>query len=246
MNKNLDIRRNTNVLFVLNIVIFITMIFFRNYYGKLGYTNIIINTFLTVDILILILGIIYNVLFIKNVEKYDNTKTFIIIIAVFLFYLLLNTVGTISINKIVRGSYAKVGANVLGYCNEYACDKYETIAIDGYEVFVIYNKYYDYDKKENELEIRTKYNKDEVVSVTATVYSRKKMFSEELIKENIKNYYYIFDAEIDSKKIRQAFDKRFDGTIVDDNLEYKVREIYNQDGKLEKLKTVITLELKKD
>ena len=246
MNKNLDIRRNTNVLFVLNIVILITMIFFRNYYGKIGYTNIIINTFLMVDILILILGIVYNVLFIKDVEKYDNKATFIIIMVVFLIYLLLNTVGTITINKVIRGRYTKIGSNVLSYCNKYSCDKYETISLDGYEVFVIYNKYYDYDKKENELEIRTKYNKDEVVSVIATVYSRKKMFSEELIKESIKDYYYIFDTEIDAKKIRQAFDKRFEGVIVDDNLEYKVREIYNEDGKLEKLKTVITLELKKD
>lgn len=246
MNKNLEIRRNTNVLFVLNIVVLITMIFFRNYYGKLGYTNVIINSFLIIDILMLILGIIYNVKFIKNADKYDNTKVFIIIMITFFCYLLLNTVGTIAINKVVRGSYAKMASNVSGYCKEYVCDKYETLAMDGHEVFVIYNTYYDYDNKENKLEIRTKYNKDEVVSVVATVYSRKQMFSETLIKENLKDYFYIFDTELVESKIREAFEKRFDGDVTDQNINYKVREIYNKKGELEKLKTVITLELKQD
>ncbi len=246
MNKNLEIRRNTNVLFVLNIVVLITMIFFRNYYGKLGYTNVIINSFLAVDILILILGIIYNVKFIKKPNKYDNTKTFIIIMAIFFCYLLLNTVGTIVINKVVRGSYTKMASNVSGYCEEYICDKYETLAGNGYEVFVIYNTYYDYDNKENKLEIRTKYNKDEVVSVVATVYSRKQMFSETLIKEKLKDYFYIFNTELVESKIREAFEKRFDGNVTDQNINYKVREVYNKKGELEKLKTVITLELKQD
>ncbi len=246
MNKNLEIRRNTNVLFVLNIVVLITMIFFRNYYGKLGYTNVIINSFLIIDILMLILGIIYNVKFIKNADKYDNTKVFIIIMITFFCYLLLNTVGTIAINKVVRGSYAKMASNVSGYCKEYVCDKYETLAMDGHEVFVIYNTYYDYDNKENKLEIRTKYNKDEVVSVVATVYSRKQMFSETLIKENLKDYFYIFDTELVESEIREAFEKRFDGDVTDQNINYKVREIYNKKGELEKLKTVITLELKQD
>lgn len=246
MNKNLEIRRNTNVLFVLNIVVLITMVFFRNYYGKLGYTNVIINTFLVIDVLILILGIIYNVKFIKKANKYDNTKTFIIMMVIFFCYLLLNTVGTIVINKIVRGSYTKMASNVSSYCEEYICDKYETLAGNGYEVFVIYNTYYDYDNKENKLEIRTKYNKDEVVSVVATVYSRKQMFSETLIKEKLKDYFYIFDTELVESKIREAFEKRFDGDVTDQNINYKVREVYNKKGELEKLKTIITLELKQD
>lgn len=246
MNKNLDIRRNTNVLFVLNIVVLITMIFFRNYYGKLGYTTFIINTLLVVDIICLIIGIIYNILFIKNPNKYDNKKTTLIIAIVFTIYLILNTVGTITFNNIVRGSYLTMSSRVSGYCKKYVCDKYETISEDGYEVFIINNKFYDYDKKENELEIRTKYSKDEIVSVVATVYSRKQMFSETLIKEKIKDYYYNFNAEIDETKIRDAFNDRFDGSITDNNINYKVREIYNKDSELEKLKTTITLTLKQD
>lgn len=246
MNKDVEIRRNTNVLFVLNIVVLITMIFFRNYYGKLGYTNVIINSFLIIDILILIIGIIYNVIFIKKPDKYDNKKTFIIIMAIFFCYLLLNTVGTILINKTVRGAYTNMNSKVSGYCEEYICDRYETLALDGYEVFVINNTYYDYDNKENKLEIRTKYNKNEVVSVVATVYSRKQMFSETLIKEKLKGYFYIFDTEINESKIREAFEKRFGNDVSDGNINYKVREVYNKKGELEKLKTIITLDLKQD
>ena len=245
MNKNLDIRKNANILFVLNIVLLITMIFFRSYYGKLGYTNFIINTVLIVDIIILIIGIIYNVLFIKDANKYDNKKTTIIIISMFIIYLLLNTVGTIIFNNVVRGGYLTMSSKVSGYCKKFVCDKYETIYENGNEVFIINNKYYDYDKKENELEIRTTYSKDEIISVVATVYSRKQMFSETLIKEEIKDYYYNFGITIDETKIRDAFNKRFGGSVDDGNVNYKVREVYNK-SELEKLKTIITLKVKQD
>lgn len=244
MNKNLDIRRNTNVLFVLNIVVFITMIFFRNYYGKLGYTNLIINTVLFINIVVLIVGIVFNVFFIKDARKYDSNKVLMIIFIIFFAYLFLNTVGTISINKIVRGRYLTMANKVRNYCKTYNCDNYEVLTEDGYEIFVIKNTYFDYDNKKNDLEIRTKYSRDEVVSVVATVYSRKEMFSEALIEEKTKNYFYNFNAKIDNKKIRDAFEKRFDGEVNDGNINYKVREVYNKKKELEKLKTVITLTLK--
>ena len=245
MNKNLEIRKNVNILFVINIIILITMIFFRDYYGKLGYTNFIINTVLIIDLIILIVGIIYNVLFVKDADKYDNKKTTIIVITIFIIYLVLNTFGTIIFNNIVRGSYLAISSKVSGYCKKYVCDKYETIYENGNEVFIINNKFYDYDKKENELEIRTTYNKDEIVSVVATVYSRKQMFSETLIKEEIKDYYYNFGITIDETKIRDAFNKRFNGSIDDGNVNYKVMEVYNK-SELEKLKTIITLNMKQD
>ena len=244
MNKNLEIRRNTNVLFVLNIVLLITMVFFRNYYGKLGYTNVIINIFLIMNIILLITGIIYNVLFIKDPEKYDTKKVFMILIISFCAYLLINTVGTITINNVFRGGYKKMNAKVSKYCKTYVCDRYETIAENGYEVFVINNKYYDFDKKENDLEIRTKYNKKEVVSVTAIIYSRKEQYSEAIIYAKLKDYYNNFDAKLNEEKIREAFNKRFDSNVTDGNINYKVSEVYNKNDELEKIKTVITLTLK--
>lgn len=242
MNKNLDIRRNTNVLFVLNIVVLITMVFFRNYYGKLGYTTVIINSFLIINIILLIIGIVYNILFIKNPEKYDTKKVFIIMIIIFGIYFITNTVGTISINKMLRGSYSKISSTVSSYCDKYVCDKYETISKNGYEEFIINNTYYDLDNKENKLKIVTRYSKEEVISVTVTIFSRKQSFSEVLIKENIKEYFYNLNIEIDETKIRDAFNKRFDGIVKDKKITYKVREVYDKKGNLKKLKTIIKYE----
>ena len=246
MNKNLDIRQNTNILFVLNIVVLITMIFFRDSYGKLGYTNYITNLFLVINIIILITGVVFNVLFIKNADKYDNKKAFIIIISSFIVYLLLNTVGTIMINNILRGEYKKISSKVSGYCKVYVCDKYETKKDGNYELFVINNKYFDYDGKENSFRIETKYNTNEVVSVTAYVYSRKQMYSETLIKEKIKGYFYNFNANIDEVKIRKAFDNRFKSSVKDKNIKYRVKEVYNNKNELIKLKTIITLDLQQN
>ena len=243
MNKNLDIRKNTNVLFILNIVVLITMIFFRNYYGKLGYTNSIINVFLVINIILLVTGIVFNILFIKDAEKYDNKKTLIIILVIFTVYFLLNTVGVISINNVIRGGFKDISAKVSGYCTRYVCDKYETILEGKYEVFVINNKYFDYDDKENNLEIRTKYNKEKVTSVTATIYSRKEMYSEKLINDKIKGYFYNIDVKINESKITEAFNNRFKGSIKDNNITYEVKEVYNNKNELEKLKTIITLDL---
>lgn len=246
MNKKLDIRKNANVLFILNIIILITMVFFKVCYTNLNYSNLLINGCLVLNIVILLLGIIFNVLFVKNPNKYDNSITLKIIIFTFIIYLLLNTVGIILINKAINNNYTKINDRLSSYCDTFGCDRYETKTNGMYEKFIIKKSFFDYNNVENALEIVTKYNTNEVISVTATVYSQNEMFSETLINEQIKNYFANFNYDTKEEKIREAFDKRFESKVNDDNASYKVTEIYNDDNELEKLKTVITLILKQE
>lgn len=246
MNKKLDIRKNTNVLFILNIIILITMIFFKICYTNLNYSNLLINGCLVLNIVILLLGVIFNFMFIKNADKYDNSMTLKIIILIFIIYLLLNTVGIFLINKSISNNYTKINDRLSSYCDTFGCDKYETRTNGEYEEFIIKKTFFDYNNVENELEITTKYNTKNVISVTATVYSQNEMFSETLINEQIKNYFTNFNYDIKEEKIREAFDKRFESKVNDNNAIYKVTEIYNDKNELEKLKTVITLTLEQE
>ena len=63
MNKKINIIKNAYILFIINVIIFITMVFFRSLYSKLGYNAILINVFMVVNIVLLVLGIVFNFLF---------------------------------------------------------------------------------------------------------------------------------------------------------------------------------------
>ena len=245
MNKKINIIKNTYILFIINIIVLVTLIFFKSLYTKLGYFPSLVNSILIINILILIIGVIFNILFFKKPDSFGSKKSLIIIVVIFIIYLLINTVLMFSVNKILGRSYAKINSKLSTYCDNYGCDEYETITKNGYEEFVINKSYFDYDNVQNNLSIVTKYNNKEVISVVATIYSRKQMFSETLIKDSIKNYFVNFDCDIDEQKIREAFDKRFTSSVKDKNVTYKVTEIY-KDGELEKLKTTITLDLKQE
>lgn len=246
MNNKINIIKNTYILFIVNIVVLISLVFFKSIYTKLGYFPSLVNCIFIFNIIILVIGIIFNILFLKKVDFFDNKKSLITIIIIFIIYLLINTLFVIGINKILGKSYAKINSTLSSYCDNYGCDSYKTITKNGYEEFVVNKSYFDYDNIQNDLTIVTKYNNKKILSVTATVYSRKQMFSETIIKDNLKNYFINFNCNINEEKIREAFDKRFDSSIKDNDVTYKVTEIYNNDGELEKLKTTITLKLNQE
>ena len=64
-----------------------------------------------------------------------------------------------------------------------------------------------------------------------------------MIRESLKDYFNLFDYDISEDKIKDAFNNRFEGSIKDNNANYKVREVYNKNKELEKLKTVISLKV---
>ena len=88
MEGKIEIKKNGYVLFVINIITLITLVFFRIIYQQLGFYTLLLNIVLAINIIFLIFGIIFNILFIKNVNKYNVKKSIIIIIVIFIFYLL--------------------------------------------------------------------------------------------------------------------------------------------------------------
>lgn len=243
MEKKIDIKKNGYVLFFVNIGILLTLLLFRTYYISVGYHVILVNAMLGINIFILLVGIFFNVLIIKRKDYYDEKKSIKLIIVCFIVYILINTLGVYLINKPLDNGYTKISETLSSYCDSFECDKYETIKSGLYEEFVIKKQYFDYDNVQNNIEIYTKYNSKQVVSVKAIIYSENDLFSENLIKEQLASFYDNFNYEISSPKIKEAFDKRFDGKVFDDNATYKVDEIYSE-GQLHKLKTTITLEIK--
>ena len=245
MNKKLDIRKNTIILFVINIIILISMIFFKVYYTTKLYSNILVNVIFGINVILLLVGAIFNLLILKNPAKYDKPLLSKVVIFIFVIYLLLNTVFMLFINKTLSSNYTKINEKLSSYCDTFGCDRYETIAGNGYEEFVIKKIYFDYNNEENDLEIVTKYDTKEVISVTATIYSKKNMFSETIIYDELKNYFSNFGYEIKESKIKEAFDNRITSSVSDDNATYKVTEVY-KDEELLKIKTIVTLDLKQE
>ena len=243
MNKKLILSKNALTLFIFNIVVLITMIFFRIIFLKIGYINVLVNIMFILNVILLILGIISNIIFIKDEKKYNDNKYMLIIMVVFIIYILLNTVGIYIFNKPFQSKYKKFSNQIKNYCNAYRCDKYYTKKQGGYEIFVIENKYFDYNGVENDIIIENKYNTDKIVMVTAKIESQKNSFSEFLITEKIEDYFKNFGYEVSMDKIRAAFNKRFEGSVDHYNANYKVNEIYEK-GELKTLETIIKLDLK--
>ena len=116
MEGKIEIKKNGYVLFVINIITLITLVFFRIIYQQLGFYTLLLNIVLAINIIFLIFGIIFNILFIKNVNKYNVKKSIIIIIVIFIFYLLLNTFGVYLINNQIGKGYTKINSMLSSYC----------------------------------------------------------------------------------------------------------------------------------
>lgn len=243
MNKNIELKKNCMVLFILNIGVLLSLILFKTYFSKVGYVPFLVNSMLVINVIILIIGIIFNVILLKKPNFCDDRKSLIVMIVLFFLYVFLNTIGVVIINKPLSSGYKKMADRLSSYCDTYVCDRYETVNEGRVKDFIIKKNYLDYNGVQNEIEIHTKYDMDDIISIEAIIYSENEMFSEVLIKEQVKSYYDNFGVTISDDLIKKAFDNRFDGSVKKDDMSYKVSEIY-EDGELTKLKTVISLKLK--
>lgn len=242
MNKTVDVRKNTILLLIINIIILVATIFFKTLYTKQGYFSLLVNVVFVINLIILTLGIVFNIMFVRKPDKYDNKKYTIMIIIIFVAYLLLNSAFMMFANKGLSSGYTEIGSTLSSYCKEFECDKYETITSGNVEKFVIEKKYYDYEGVQNEIKITTTYNTKKVLLIEAEIYSQKELFSQNLIKNNLDYYFKKFDYEIKEDLIKEAFEKWSDSSIKDNNATYKVTKIYKGND-LNKLKTTITLDL---
>lgn len=245
MNRKLDIKKHAYVLFAINLLVLLTLFLFKTYYTYKGYHVILINAMVIVNIMIFILGICFNVEFVKNPNRFNENKSIKTIIICFIIYLLLNTLGIYIINKPLDAGYTNISSVLVSYCDSFECERYETVKVGNYEDFIIKKGYFDYNNVQNDIEIHTKYSSNEIILVKAIIYSEKDLFSETLIKEQLESYFDHFNVKLSEEKIKMAFDKRFEDKVLYENMSYRVTEVYNK-GQLEKLKTVIILKLNKD
>lgn len=250
MNKKIVLKKHVICIFVLNIVTFLLLILFKTIYGKLNYWIVIQNIMLFINLVALFVGIAFNVLYITHDKKFDTKNSFIIPIIVFCVLQVFN-IGIVNIvNSTHDSAYADLTAKLSSYCDadNYYCDSYEIMRYSKNNDFVAYKTYYDYNNQKNDIEIHVKYSADSIISVEATIYSRKSSFSNYLIKNNIKKYFYNYNYEVDEDKIAAAFDKRFEGVVTDNNdtsnITYKVKEIYDKNKRLDRIATIITLKNK--
>lgn len=243
MNKKIELKNNTVVLFFVNLGVLISLIFFKWYFTLQGFIPIIINVAFVLNIILFLIGCIFIFLFMTKLNSYDEKKSITIIIIIFIIYLLLNTIGVSLINKPLSKGYAKIAEELSSYCDTYICDRYETITDKNIKDFIIRKTYFDYDNVENDIEIHTTYDNNSVIKVSAVIDSKKELFSERLIKDELNEYFSNFGVEIDEKLVKKAFDNRSKDKVKKDNMTYKVTEMY-EDETLIGLQTEITLILK--
>lgn len=243
MNKNVVLNKNTIVLFVLNILTILSCFLFRTYFITLGYLKNLIDVVMMLNIIIIIIGILFNVILLIHPNKFKIRQSIIIMVIVFLIYLIINTLGVNLINKKITFSYNKTSDKLFSYCNSFECDKYNTKVNGKNRDFIINKSYIDFNGVKNEVEIHTIYDLKGVKKVKAVVYCQNEMFSEYLINEQVKSYFYNFNVATDESLIKKAFDDRFTGDVKKDNITYKVEEVYN-DGILTNLKTIIEAKIR--
>ena len=242
MDKEIKISNNAKILFITNMFILLSMLLFKIFFAKLGYYPLLVNIIFIINIIVLIIGIIFNILFIVKETKYNNKKIIYVISLFLIIYLFVNTLGIYVINKPLDKKFSLISSKLLSYCEEYGCDTYETVIDGKLRTFKIKKIYFDYNGVQNNIEIRTKYNKDKILSVKAVIYSENELFSEQLIKEQLEKYFNNFNVDIEPEKIKEAFDKRFDGSVNYGRINYKITEIFEAE-ELKKIKTEITCDL---
>ena len=87
------------------------LLVYQAFYTKFSYNSLIINVSLIINIVLFITGIVFNVLFIKDADKYDKPVILKIIIIVLGIYLLFNILGIPFFCKLISGDYTKINNN---------------------------------------------------------------------------------------------------------------------------------------
>lgn len=228
VNKEIKLTKTTKILFVINLLVLLSLIAFRYIYNYLVYYPVLVNVFLVINILILLFGIIFNIITLKNENKYNNSKYVKLIIILFIVYLLLNTIGIYIINKPIENKYKKISDKLSSYCTSFYCDTYNTKYVGKNRVFIIKKEYLDYNNNINTIEIKTYYNKNNIYKIDANIYTDNDSFSPNLIKNELDKYFSNFNISLNEEAIEKSFENRFEKEIEKDNIIYRVSEIYDK------------------
>ena len=88
MNSKVSLNKNTIILFICNVMVLLLSICFNKIFTYLEYPSYFIRIVQIINYIVLIIGIIFNVIFLKKAKKYDDKKHMIIIILSFVLYLI--------------------------------------------------------------------------------------------------------------------------------------------------------------
>ena len=122
------------------------------------------------------------------------------------------------------------------------CDKYETTNLGNKRDFIIYKNYYDYNNLRNSIKIHTIYDTSKIINIKAIIYSDNELYSEQLIRDELNNYFLNYNININVEKIKEAFFNRDSRRVNENNINYKVISVY-KDGMLDKFETIIDVVL---
>ena len=238
MNKKIMLDKRATIFFFFNILVFLSAVIFNFIYTKMNYYNPLVKSIFIFNVAVLFIGFIYNMLLLFG-KKHDIKKIIILMLVV---HLLLNVILINLVNNRYNDKYYNISKDLLKYCKLYNCDKYETTYLDDEKDFIIYKHYYDYNNLRNEIEIHTIYNTSKIINVKAIIYSDNELFSEQLIFDELNDYFLNFNIYINSEMIRKAFINRDKGNIKENNINYKVNSIYKSNS-LDKFQTIISAKL---
>ena len=243
MSKNIELTKNIKVLFGVNLFVLISLFFFRLLFNDLGYYFALVNIMTVINVVFLLFGIVFNVLLLIKKECFDNKTSFIAIIVATIIYLIINTVGIYILNKPIQNKYNEYSNKLYKYCKLYECETFEIISNNDKKEYIIENNYLDYNNNLNSVKFNAIYDINGIYEISAVIISDNELYSQDLIKEIVDNYFNYFNKKIDTELIKRAFDIRFEGELKENEYIYKVTEVYDENILL-KIKTEIMVKLK--
>lgn len=236
MNKEIKLTTKEIVLFCFLIFILLSAFLFKNYYIYNGYHYYMVISIFIISLILFTIGMVFFVFkLLKSKKEYEKYIILIVIV-----YLILNTFVTILINNSFDKGYTRISNNLLSYCDEYKCDRYETIINKNGRTFKLNKIYQDYNGDFNEITINVYYTNKKITKITAAIFSSASLFSSSLIKTNLDAYLKNFNVEINDKNIKEAFEKRHNGKTKEKNKTYAVEEIY-ENNVIKSYKTTIII-----
>lgn len=241
MNKKIKLNTTSIIFFILNIIILLSMIILRKIYIGLGYDIKILNIVFIVDLIILLLCIVFNIYLLI----YDNVllkRVVISAVLVIICFGIINLCIVSSINKKYNAGYYEITQKLISYCENYYCNKYETINLDNKRKFALEKLYVDYNNETQLIKINVIYDKESIKQIDATIYSSNESYSSYFIKEQLMLYLSNLNIEIDEESINEAFNERDNGKVTMQKQTYKVKSIY-EDKNLVGFETKIEISL---
>lgn len=243
MDKKVDLNFRTVLSFSIGLIFLLLAFAFKKIFFSLAYPIVIINTFFILNMVLFALFISFSVIIkFKNFDSNNKKRDIVFALFIVIIFVLINMMGPYLASKPITNKYKDLALIFSEYSNNANCETYGEIKNSKYYEYIATKRYFDYNNNENMAKFYIKYDYDKIDIVRATLNVNPDVFSDILLGGEVNSFFNNFDVNIDSNKIRQAFDKRFESAINDNdyNIKYQVVEEYEDDN-LVAIKLIVTL-----